>query len=60
MPVLALLLLARPALGQPPLFSVSVTPSERGFKYTIELKAERTVDVVVAASVYVPGRGWGS
>jgi hypothetical protein len=60
MPVLALLLLARPVLGQPPLFSVSVTPSERGFKYTIELKAERTVDVVVAASVYVPGRGWSN
>jgi len=59
MPVLALLLLARLALGQPPLIGVSVTPSAKGFEYTIELKAERTVDVVVAASVYVPGRGWG-
>jgi hypothetical protein len=60
--LLPLLLLPSSSLAQPYPVSILITPSTpewgKSFEYSILVRAERSVDVLVKVTVYVPGRGW--
>jgi hypothetical protein len=57
------LLLQPLALAQPSPVDVLITPGTpewgKAFEYSVLVRAERSVDVIVVANVYVPGQGWG-